>query len=258
MESNLALKKGVISQQALSLILPSDYDISQPYWLEETPNNGFFEIEGYENLGLAENRPAISAEVELVIADQSMVIDLPLVYKRTDPVDGEVYFPISIEPAINTQFKEKLLVITDQEEKLVDVVVSNNYEATTGKVYLSGLPAGWNISPASYEVTLDKGQSVTKTFKIKANNVQTTTDMQVVFEVNGIKYSRGREVIDYPHIPRQVFFPNSALRVAKVNVNTLSKKIGYIVGAGDEVPEVLRQLGYQVNLLSEEDLTLTN
>jgi hypothetical protein len=30
--------------------------------------------------------------------------------------------------------------------------------------------------------------------------------------------------------------------------------VGYIVGAGDEIPAVLRQLGYHVTLLSDEDL----
>jgi len=41
-------------------------------------------------------------------------------------------------------------------------------------------------------------------------------------------------------------------------VKTVGKKIGYIVGAGDKVPQSLQQMGYEVKFLNEADVTNSN
>jgi hypothetical protein len=43
-----------------------------------------------------------------------------------------------------------------------------------------------------------------------------------------------------------------------MTVTTLAKKVGYIMGAGDNVPKSLRQLGCDVTMLSPEDLAGRN
>jgi hypothetical protein len=61
-------------------------------------------------------------------------------------------------------------------------------------------------------------------------------------------------VIEYPHIPPQTLFPASAIKLVRSNIKVTAKKVGYIMGAGDEMPDALRQLGLEVTLLSESDL----
>jgi hypothetical protein len=62
------------------------------------------------------------------------------------------------------------------------------------------------------------------------------------------------QVIDYPHIPPQALFPPAATDLVRADIKLLAKNIGYVVGAGDEVPESLRQLGATVTLLAPSDL----
>jgi hypothetical protein len=47
-------------------------------------------------------------------------------------------------------------------------------------------------------------------------------------------------------------------RVVRFEVKTLAKKVGYVMGAGDDVPDAIRQLGAEVTLLTEQDLTTGN
>jgi hypothetical protein len=61
-------------------------------------------------------------------------------------------------------------------------------------------------------------------------------------------------VIEYAHIPIQVVFPRAEMRVERTDVVLLSKNVGYVMGAGDEVPEALEQLGATVKLLGETEL----
>jgi hypothetical protein len=63
------------------------------------------------------------------------------------------------------------------------------------------------------------------------------------------------KVIDYPHFPVQTLFPPSDAKLVRVELKNLSKNIGYVMGAGDEVPEALRQMGTEVTLLTKDDLT---
>jgi len=64
----------------------------------------------------------------------------------------------------------------------------------------------------------------------------------------------GRVRIDYPHIPLQTLFPPARARLARLDLVCGGKRIGYVMGSGDDVPRTLRPLGYQVDLLSDEDL----
>jgi hypothetical protein len=66
------------------------------------------------------------------------------------------------------------------------------------------------------------------------------------------------ETISYPHIPTQVLFPPVHTQLVRADVQLLAKTIGYIVGAGDEIPEALRQLGADVVLLGPNDLGYGN
>jgi hypothetical protein len=61
-------------------------------------------------------------------------------------------------------------------------------------------------------------------------------------------------VISYPHFPAQTLFPASDVKLVRSNVKVTVKKIGYIMGAGDEMPDALRQLGLDVTVLSPSDL----
>jgi hypothetical protein len=60
--------------------------------------------------------------------------------------------------------------------------------------------------------------------------------------------------LNYPHIPVEVLFPPAELKVVRADIKVTSKNVGYIMGAGDDVPESIRNLGVQVTMLSEDDL----
>jgi hypothetical protein len=62
------------------------------------------------------------------------------------------------------------------------------------------------------------------------------------------------KTIEYDHIPAQTYFQNASIKVVKVDIKKMGKKVGYIDGAGDAIPEALEQLGYEVVYLKEADI----
>lgn len=61
--------------------------------------------------------------------------------------------------------------------------------------------------------------------------------------------------INYEHIPRVTYFSKAIPKEIKVDLKTAGSKIGYIVGAGDKVPEMIELMGFQVTELTREDIS---
>jgi hypothetical protein len=60
--------------------------------------------------------------------------------------------------------------------------------------------------------------------------------------------------IEYPHIKAQTVLLPAVTKLVRADVKTLSRNIGYVMGAGDEVPRALEQIGCTVTQLTADDL----
>jgi hypothetical protein len=94
-------------------------------------------------------------------------------------------------------------------------------------------------------------------------NIEATRDNEYYFGIDKNntgkeKYHSGMKEIKYEHIPYIVYFTDATVTNRKLDLEIYNKKIGYIVGAGDKVPEALEQMGYDVTLLTDKELSRNN
>lgn len=71
-------------------------------------------------------------------------------------------------------------------------------------------------------------------------------------------YDKEIVTIQYEHIPTQTVLRNASARIARLDLRKSGQQVGYIMGAGDEVPAALRQIGYDVSELKDADITPEN
>jgi hypothetical protein len=117
------------------------------------------------------------------------------------------------------------------------------------------LPGGWTTSPASIDFSLDlKGSEQTVNFSVHPPEAQSEGTITATATIDGKVYTKSLTVIDYEHIPTQTVFLPASAKVVKLDIHKRGEMIGYIMGAGDEVPIGLRQIGYHVSLLGENDI----
>jgi hypothetical protein len=64
--------------------------------------------------------------------------------------------------------------------------------------------------------------------------------------------------INYDHIPNISYFRAPVVNVLTLDLKTAGKKIGYIEGAGDYIPEALQQMGFEVTVLNDNSLANSN
>ncbi len=149
-------------------------------------------------------------------------------------------------------------MFADDQPKTVQVKVKAGKENITGTVALQA-PAGWRIEPASSPFNLkQKDEEQLVSFKVFPVKNQSEGIMKAVAMINGQAYNKSLVTIDYNHIPTQLLYPEATAKIARLDLQKKGSQIGYLAGAGDEVPASLTQIGYQVNLLQNTELTVAN
>ncbi len=240
----------------LTIKVPDDMPISQPYWLQKPPGKGAFTVDDQNLIGLPENPAAIPIVVTLDDNQfHTVIFSVPGVYRWTDPVKGEQTRPIDIVPEVTANPESRVYLFPDTQPKSMTLTLQNFFGPTAATARLIA-PSGWKIEPLSAPVNfLKKGDEARVSFRVTPPAGETTAALTAEIELaNGKKISKALTTIDHSHIPAQRVFSDASAKAVRVNVKKRGSRIGYIMGPGDEVPDALRQIGYDVTLLSDADL----
>jgi LmbE family N-acetylglucosaminyl deacetylase len=235
-------------------VVPADEPAWTPYWLEK-PSTGFrYDIADRSLIGLPGRPPRAVVRLTLEITGTPVAFDLPLHYTWVDPVEGELTRPFVVIPPVSVEPVERVILYSGQAPKTLDVRVRAGRPGVSGTVRVE-TPPGWSASPARQRFSLSSREQTTRvTFTIAASQDAAAGEYHVVAEVDNGETGTGTAAIRYPHIPAQVLFPEATGHLLPADLARKKFFVGYIAGSGDDVPEALRQMGYDVRLLSDEDL----
>ena len=228
--------------------------VTQPYWLAEPMSPGSYNVKDQTLIGDAQSQPAYEAKFRLTVEGEEFTFTRPVQYKYTDPVKGELYEPLTVLPPVTGQFDPGLVLFTDGEEKHFDVLTKRQSDhAGQPKIILTNTE-GLAVKPAGDLHAMDITWSATPDKKGPAVIYST-----LVLDQNG-RHDTALQLktISYDHIPRIDYFRPSIEKFVIADVKIAGRRIGYIEGAGDKVPEALRQMGYEVVLLKESDINAGN
>ena len=253
-----ALPSNELVTKDLSYKIPDNAPYSQPYWLRKPETLGTFTVDDQKLIGLPENPPALPIEVVLQVSGQELRYTVDTKYRPADTVPTEVPRSLVIAPPVFANVTNNVLVFPTNESKTVSVHVTAATGPVKGELKLA-VPQGWEISPASIPVDLKAGDAeMVATFSIKPPNENGEGTLRAIVSIDGRDYSLERVRISYPHIGVQTLMPPAQAKLVRADIRKKGDRIGYIPGAGDDIPESLRQIGYSVKILSEPDITAKN
>ena len=213
-----------------------------------------YAVANQEVVGDPESRPLISAEFRFNVAGTEITLQRPVEHRYVDRVYGERRRPFVVAPPVAVEFGGTALVFTNGKSRTVEVPVKANTGKVAGEVKLE-TPVGWKVEPPSQRFDLSGAEEQsTAVFTLTPPAGDSQGVLKAVAKVGEREISSDTRVIDYPHIPAQTLLPISESRLVRTEVKNLARNVGYVVGAGDEVPQALRQLGCDVMFLSSEDL----
>ncbi|MBL4754290.1 MAG: LmbE family protein, partial [Flavobacteriales bacterium] len=238
-----------------SFVLAQDKQARQPYWLEKPGTLGTYKVEDQQLIGDAENKPDLVFEVALDIEGTQHVIPVALINKRNDPVKGELYRPFVITPPVFVNLSEPIYVFASVKQKELEIVIKAGKNDVRGRLSLS-VPKGWEVLNRKQTFNLrEKGEELKLKVTLKAGANAENGVISVGAIIGTVGYGQSLVTIAYDHIPTQTYFPKAEAQLINVNLTKRGTHVGYIHGAGDVVPEALRNMGYEVDVLEEEGIS---
>lgn len=232
---------------------------SDPYWLRESHSLGLFTVKDKSLIGKPENDPAVVLDFQFEINGELINLAAPLIYTWTDPVKGELVRPFEIVPAMSLNLSESVIVFSNASAKPISVRVKSNSNNALNAVLSLELPLGWRSEPSSQSFELAKRDDEKSiSFLIYPSDEEVTSTVKAKAKMGNTVFDKSMQLISYDHIPIQTLLPPAEAKLVRINLKKAGGVIGYIQGAGDEIPSALRNMGYEVWEMKNDEVTKEN
>ncbi len=239
----------ILSVRADSFRLLAGHELSQPYWLQSDMGQGRF---GRAGLDPEADSSVLMAKYECEIFQTRWTFRVPVLYKYTDPVKGERRYPAMVIPALYVEPEYTHVATGPKSHTKMQLTIKANRDLVVSSIGAQspGIRGARECLRDSAWV-LRKGEKRTLSVYV----IPGYTLYQAWAE--GRAYNQYVHPLEYDHIPRQGVLHKAEARrqTGFLDLPVKSRRIGYIEGAGDKVPEVLTLMGYQVERLQQQDIT---
>lgn len=251
---NLVLEPNRPVRIPADFTIPDTFPPQTPYWLHAGQAAGRYHVEDPGLIGLPEAPEHLVATLHLSHPAGTLALAVPLRTKTVDPVEGEVYDPFPVVPPVSLDIREKVLLFPADSSRKLHVALRAAHGPVSGTLRLT-LPAGWKATPESLRVSIgpSAGDSLFA-FVLTPPPQAAAATVEARFVSGGGTMSSTIRTVAYRHIPRQTWLDPAVATLLRAPVRSPGGTAGYIMGAGDEVPAAMAQLGYRVTLLSDADL----
>ena len=271
-----------------TLTIPSGARVTEPYW-HRKGEEGRYSFDADAPFGLPMRPTPFYVQVTLTLPGGVEVISGLAVQHRYegDIFSGEKRTDLLVVPAFSVRVTPQVAIVPESSirtsparptatargarpaaartmggappsEREIRVTVLNDTTAAAEASVTLELPKGWSATPAAQPVKFTRSdESQTVRFSVKPSTSIGAGEFHVkaIAASDGKSYTRGFEVIEYPHIKRYHIYDEAEATLKVINVRTPSDLlIGYVMGVGDQVPTAIEQLGAKVQLLSADDL----
>jgi LmbE family N-acetylglucosaminyl deacetylase len=261
----VAIKPGDNERAVFRLRVPKDAAYTRPYWHRDDPETERVNhIDDAKYVTLPFPPPVLRARVEYSITGAAGVagengIGATVVTPFLDDAGKERARPLAVVPAFSVELEPGTQAISTHNgsNSTVTVGVTSDLSGEARGVLRLELPAGWRSEPAQLAVEFKRrGQKQDFQFKVFPAGLQEgRAKLRAVLEADGEKFSEGYTLVTREDLGSFYYYQPAVQRVSIVEVKAPHDlKLGYIMGAGDDIPTVLKQVGMDVSLIPPEKI----
>ncbi|MFZ4545748.1 MAG: LmbE family protein, partial [Saprospiraceae bacterium] len=256
---NLVMQRNKNYKFKMNMVLPKEIPYSNAYWLNQPHSANMYEVADQQMIGLPETPRLLKAKFLMEMGKEAIEFDLDIAHKFEDPIKGEIFRPLEIIPPVSLALDNKAYIFGSNISKEIRVTIKAGQQESVNGFLSLKMPPGWNCKPAMQSFTTQKkGEEQIFTFELFPPKHADQGEILAFAKVNGMEYSKRMTSIHYDHIPTQMVYQESSSKVSRVDLKSENRKIAYIMGAGDEIPQSLKQIGFDVTVLEDKDITSAN
>jgi len=259
------IKPGENERALFRLRAPKTPQYTRPYWHRENPEtDSLNHIDEEKYVTLPFPPPLMRAHVEYSIVGGTgtrgkSAVDATVVTPFVDEAGKESARPLALVPAFSVALEPGTQVISTHNgsSSTVTVGVTGNLSREVRGVLRLELPTGWRSEPEQFAVDFSR-RAEKRDFKFKvfpAGLQEGRAKVRAVLEADGEKFSEGYTLVTREDLGSFYYYQPAVQRVSIVDVKAPHDlKIGYIMGAGDDIPTVLQQVGMDVTPIPAEKI----
>lgn len=245
------------------IVVPKEARFTEPYWLSQPRSRDMFVWDTEdEQRGMPLHRPLPRAVIDLEVAGKPVRFEAELEYRYADDTRGEIRRNVNIVPPVSVSVDQPLLIVptgTRAQTKRIVVTVTNHSNGPVGgraSLELSG-SGDWKFASTADAFEMKRrGETATIPFDITIPSRTRSGAYQITAQalLGETKVSLTMNVVSYPHIQTHRIYRRAATEVRVFDLEATPSRIGYVAGSGDRVPEAIRQMGLNVEMVSDDRL----
>jgi len=241
--------------KTLRFQIPENAAYSTPYWLENEPEMSVYDISEDQSALQPVKEDLLNATFTLKVNDEVIRFVKPIVHKYRDRVAGEVIDPFFILPQVVSSFKNEVEIFKNKTTKKVEVKLKSFASNVNGKLSLKNID-DWKVTPEFHEVNFDKKEDeMSYSFEVKPGSTDQVQPKIEFTTEDGKSIDKKLVSIDYDHIPKQKLVLDHSAQWVNLPIKTIPKKVAYIPGVGDFLPDALANLDYDVSVIPIENVS---
>ena len=253
---------GTLADWKLSATVPQDAPPTLPYFLTRPMQGALYDWSAAPPAVRGEpfQPPPLSARATVTLAGVAVTLEREVVYRFRDQAIGEIRRPIRCGPLVDVAVEPDLMVwpASQSKPRTIEITLtSSSDKPQKGRLEVNA-PDGW---PAVVPVAFALGKRGERAFfEIELKPPKKTRAGRAAFRVaavleDGRRQELGVRVLDYPHIPPTPLPEPAAVTLVAADIRLPNvRRVGYVRGASDRVPEYLASIGVPIEVLSRRDL----
>ncbi|MEJ7617462.1 MAG: PIG-L family deacetylase [Pyrinomonadaceae bacterium] len=243
--------------------VPQSAALTAPYWLREQRTGYLFTWPADAPQTEAVNDPLMTGEMTLEIGGARITLEQFVEYRFGDRVRGELRRNLNVAPAMTVALDPGRIVVPLEKagvsaQRVTVRLTSNSGQSIAGTLQLQ-LPKYLTAEPTAAPFTLSaKGERATFVFNLKVSAGAPVGNYQikaVARTEDGRSFDLTERLIAYPHIQTHRYYQQAVTNVQVMNLKIAPVNVGYVMGSGDDVPEAIKQMGLQVTMIDENELS---
>jgi LmbE family N-acetylglucosaminyl deacetylase len=233
---------------------------TQPYW-KRNPKVDRYDLLVPEHQTLPWSPPDLTVALAFRSGAERAVLRRPAYARLVGQSGGERQKVLNVVPALDVRVEPAVAVFArggPERGRELRVRVRNETAGEAAALLHLEVPPGFQVEPKEARLAFRfEAEELTARFLVKAPAALPPGPalIEAVAERDGRAYREGYQVVLYDHIQERHLFQAASSSVLALDVAVAEAvQVGYVRGAGDDVPQALAQLGVAVTFLEAEDL----
>lgn len=254
--TNLAAGEELSAQ--FRVTVPENPEYTRPYWHRNDPEtDGLNTIDDARYATLPFPPPPLQAHVTYSSDATQVEVRAVGTVSYQDFTGHEQRWALAVAPPFSVSIDpvSQVIPVGQNGTMMVKVEAKSGLSGSTAANVRVSAPSGWQVEPVSQRVSFGRvGEVKDSEFRlIPSAGREGRFQIKAALEFQGKTYSHGYTVVTRDDLDTLYYYQPAVQKVSVVEVKVPSNlKVGYIMGAGDDIPEVLRQLGLDVTLIPQE------